>query len=139
MARPKFDEIFMDFAWRLSQRSTCKRLSVGTVITDTQHTRVLSMGYNGNAAGLANGCDREVEGNCGCLHSEENAVIKCDSPREVPKLVYITHLPCSMCAKRLINLGNVKEIVYDQQYRSDESLSLLSEAGIQIRRLVDVC
>ena len=107
--RPSFEKIYIELARTLSLRSTCKRLNVGTVITSTDFRKVLSVGYNGNASGLPNSCDREEPGNCGCLHSEENAVINCDSPRYVEKIVFVTHLPCSGCAKRLINLGNVQK------------------------------
>ncbi|MCX6109800.1 MAG: hypothetical protein NTZ90_09400, partial [Proteobacteria bacterium] len=78
--RPTFPQIYMRLAFALAERSTCKRLKVGTVITSTDFRKVLAVGYNGNATGLPNSCDRDEPGNCGCLHSEENAVINCDSP-----------------------------------------------------------
>jgi dCMP deaminase len=106
--RPSFEEIYLNLAASLASRSTCRRLKVGTVITSTDFRKVLAVGYNGNASGLPNTCDRDEQGNCGCLHSEENAVINCDTPRDVEKYAFVTHLPCAMCAKRLINLGNVK-------------------------------
>jgi dCMP deaminase len=134
-ARPSFQEIYVNLAHTLARRSTCKRLKVGTVITTTDFRKVLAVGYNGNASGLHNGCDREEEGNCGCLHSEENAVINCDSPRHIEKLVFVTHLPCAMCAKRLINLGNVKRVYYGHDYRSRVSLDLFEQAGIEVERL----
>ena len=87
MERPSFLEIYMDLAFSLARRSTCKRLHVGTVITTTDYRKVLSVGYNGNASGLANTCDRDEKGNCGCLHSEENAIINCDSPRNTEKYI----------------------------------------------------
>ncbi|MDA9189711.1 deoxycytidylate deaminase, partial [bacterium] len=108
--RPSFEEVYARLALILAKRSSCKRLQVGTVITSTDYRKVLSVGYNGNASGLKNSCDRDEAGNCGCLHSEENAVINCDSPRDVHKNVFVTHLPCVACAKRLINLGNVKKV-----------------------------
>ena len=106
--RPSFEEVLMDFAQAISKRSTCKRLQVGTVITTPDFRKVLAIGYNGNASGLPNTCDRDEPGNCGCLHSEENAVINCDSPRQTEKYVFVTHVPCPACAKRLINLGGVR-------------------------------
>lgn len=130
--RPSFDEVYMQFAETIALRSTCKRLQVGTVITTTDYRKVLAVGYNGNATGLDNSCDRDEPGNCGCLHSEENAVINCDSPRETPKFVYVTHLPCVMCAKRLINLGNVKKVVYKKEYRKKDSLEILKKVGIDV-------
>src|SRR5262245_8468393 len=133
--RPTFQEIYLKLAVLLSARSTCKRLQVGTVITSTDFRKVLAVGYNGNATGLPNTCDREEPGNCGCLHSEENAVINCDSPRHVEKIVFVTHLPCVQCAKRLINLGNVRTVYYGQEYRIRDSIELLSSVGIRVGQL----
>lgn len=134
VSRPSFDQVYMQFAEIIAQRSTCKRLQVGTVITSDDYRKVLAVGYNGNATGLANTCDSEEPGNCGCLHSEENAVINCDAPRHTKKYVFVTHLPCSMCAKRLINLGNVQKILYKNEYRKRDSLLILQEANIKVEQ-----
>lgn len=130
--RPSFEEVYMDFAFAIARRSTCSRLQVGTVITTTDFRKVLAVGYNGNASGLPNKCDRTEPGNCGCLHSEENAVINCDSPRNVEKYVFVTHLPCSQCAKRLVNLGNVKRVYYHTEYRLKDSIEILEGCGIKV-------
>ena len=133
--RPSFQEIYMRLAFSLAERSTCKRLKVGTVITSTDFRKVLAIGYNGNASGLPNTCDRDEQGNCGCLHSEENAVINCDSPRFIQKIAFVTHCPCSGCAKRLINLGNVVKVFYGQEYRSTDSHAMFQTVGIPIEQL----
>lgn len=133
--RPSFPEIYLSLAVSLARRSTCKRLNVGTVITSLDYRKVLAVGYNGNASGLPNGCDREEPGNCGCLHSEENAVINCDSPRTMDKIVFVTHMPCVMCAKRLINLGNVRRVLYGSEYRNRDAVNLFTTAGIVIEAL----
>lgn len=133
--RPSFESIYLDLARTLANRSTCSRLNVGTVITSTDYRKVLAVGYNGNATGLPNQCDREEPGNCGCLHSEENAVINCDSPRQVEKIVFVTHLPCVSCAKRLINLGNVRQVYYGEDYRVRDAIELLESVGIMVKQL----
>ena len=133
--RPTFETIYMRLAHELAKRSTCARLRVGTVITSTDFRKVLAVGYNGNATGLPNRCDSDEVGNCGCLHSEENAIINCDAPRETPKLVFVTHLPCAMCAKRLINLGNVQTVYYASTYRNLAAIELLGRAGINVAPL----
>ncbi len=135
--RPSFAEVYMDFALGISKRSTCKRLQVGTVITTTDFRKVIAVGYNGNATGLPNTCDRDEPGNCGCLHSEENAVINCDSPRQVEKFIFVTHIPCPTCAKRIINLGNVRRVIYRKEYRSIDSSPLLIQARIEVFSLSD--
>lgn len=135
MGRPSFHHINMGYAKALAERSTCQRgTKVGTVITTTDFRKVLAIGYNGNASGLPNKCDvtgEEAVGKCGCLHSEENAVINCNEPRGTEKIVFCTHLPCVMCAKRLINLGGVKQVFFANDYRSRESLLIFNEVDIR--------
>lgn len=136
-ARPSFHEIMLDMAVSIARRSTCVRLQVGTVITSVDFRKVLALGYNGNATGLPNVCDRigdAAVGNCGCLHSEENAVINCDVSRNVEKFVFVTHLPCLMCAKRLINLGGVQGVYFLTDYRLHDSVHALREVGIGVER-----
>jgi len=70
--RPSFEDIFMAFAQLLSERSTCRRAHVGCVIGSLDFRQVYSIGYNGNARGGPNDCDRHGEqavGNCGCFVS----------------------------------------------------------------------
>ncbi|MGZ3689284.1 MAG: deoxycytidylate deaminase [Bdellovibrionota bacterium] len=134
-ARPSFQSIYLELAKTLANRATCSRLQVGTVITSTDFRKVLAIGYNGNATGLPNHCDRDEPGNCGCLHSEENAVINCDAPRFIEKFVFVTHLPCVQCAKRLINLGNVKAVFYGEEYRIKDSIEILNQVGIRVEQV----
>jgi dCMP deaminase len=133
--RPSFEELYLELAFGMARRSTCRRLQVGTVITSTDYRQVLAVGYNGNATGLANHCDSETPGACGCLHSEENACINCQCARTVEKIVFVTHLPCVMCAKRLLNLGGVRLVLYGEEYRRRESLEVFASVGIPIRQL----
>src|SRR5690348_15028133 len=96
-------EVYLQFAEILAHRSTCERKQVGVVITDSSMLQVLGLGYNGNAKGLSNVCDRPNEiGHCGCLHAEINALLK--APGAVPnKLMFTTTSPCAACAKAIIN------------------------------------
>src|SRR5688572_559601 len=82
-------EVYMRMAEELAKRSTCARLQVGTVVTDQRLENVLAIGYNGNARGLPNKCDSTVPGNCGCIHSEMNALVK--APGNVrDKVVFVS-------------------------------------------------
>ncbi|MDX9973392.1 MAG: deaminase [FCB group bacterium] len=135
MERLSFPELYMQFAELIATRSTCGRLQVGAVITSADFRKVVGIGYNGNASGLPNTCDSEEPGKCGCLHAEENAIINSDTPRETPKIAFITHMPCPMCAKRLINLGSVQKVYYRKDYRSRDSVGILEGAGIEVEQL----
>lgn len=134
--RPSFESLYMNMAVSLSARSTCRRLAVGCLIVTPDYRKMVSWGYNGNASGLANDCDSDEPGKCGCLHGEENAVINCDVPRDMKKVVFCTHLPCIMCAKRLINLGGVQKVLYMNDYRIRDSIALLQSAGIPIEQYI---
>ena len=129
--RPTFPEVYMGLALQIRLRSTCYRMAVGAVVVSTDFRYVHAVGYNGNAEGLENGCDSEETGSCGCLHAEENAVINCTVPRNVEKIVFVTHLPCKACAKRFLNLGGVKRIYYAIDYRIKDSLEIFKKKGIE--------
>jgi dCMP deaminase len=121
-------EVYMRMAEELAKRSTCSRLQVGTVVTDARLENVLAIGYNGNARGLPNRCDSSVPGQCGCIHSEVNALIK--APGAVKdKVVFVTNSPCVMCAKLIINSG-VTHVFYRHAYRDPSGAELLASAGV---------
>lgn len=121
-------EVFMRMAEDLAKRSTCTRLQVGTVITDPHLENVVSIGYNGNAKGLANRCDSSVPGSCGCLHSEVNALVKAPGAMR-NKVVFVTDSPCVMCAKLMIN-ANVSHVFFRREYRDPSGLEILRSAGV---------
>src|ERR1700737_3222371 len=99
--RIPLEEVYMRMAEELAKRSTCARNQVGTVITTGDLTQVLGIGYNGNARGLPNACDSVVPGNCGCLHSEQNCLVKAGA-QQAGKLLFVTVSPCVMCAKMIV-------------------------------------
>lgn len=129
-ARTSFEDLYLRHALGLAERSTCRRLSVGCVITSADYRYVFGAGYNGNAVGLANECDSAEPGACGCIHSEANAIVNCRAGRDEAKVVFVTHSPCRMCAKLLINLGGVQRVVYGESYRSPVGLDILQDSGI---------
>ncbi|MDP9248542.1 MAG: hypothetical protein M3O95_10720, partial [Candidatus Dormibacteraeota bacterium] len=63
-ARIPLEEVFMRMAEELAKRSTCSRNQVGSVITTSDLTQVLGIGYNGNARGLPDACDSTEAGRC---------------------------------------------------------------------------
>jgi dCMP deaminase len=131
--RPSLQQIFADFSRLVARRSTCKRLQVGSVITSGDYMRVLAIGYNGNARGLPNTCDRDEPGNCGCIHSEINALLKLDYT-EPHKIMFITDSPCVGCAKAIINAG-IEQVHYLRAYRKADGLDLLRSAGIAVSQI----
>lgn len=144
--RPSWDEYFMSIAELVAGRATCLRRQIGAVIIKDR--RILTTGYNGVPAGITHcditGCLREQlkipSGErhelCRGLHAEQNAIIQAAysgvSIRDAS--IYITHFPCVVCAKMLINAG-ISEIVYGSYYPDRLSEQMLSEAGVRVRQL----
>ncbi len=121
--RPSWDEYFMQMAQLTAQRSTCLRRKVGAVIVKDKH--IIATGYNGAPRGLKHcvelgGCLREKlkipSGQrhelCRALHAEQNAIIQAATLGQSIEdgTIYITHQPCAICAKMIINAG-LKRIV----------------------------
>jgi dCMP deaminase len=103
---------------------------VGSVITTSDLTQVLGIGYNGNARGLPNRCDSTEPGACGCIHSEQNALIKAGA--QLPgKVMFVSASPCVMCAKMIIN-ANVGRVYYREAYRDPAGLNVLRQAGVEV-------
>ncbi len=127
--RIPLEEVFMRMAEELAKRSTCARSQVGTVITNPDLTQVLGVGYNGNARGLPNACDSPEPGRCGCIHSEQNALLKAGA-QEHGKVMFVTLSPCVMCAKMTIN-SNVAKVYYRSAYRDPAGLDVLRQGGIE--------
>ena len=128
--RIPLEEVYMRMAEELAKRSTCARLQVGSVITTGDLTQVLGIGYNGNARGLPNRCDSREPGNCGCIHSEQNALIKAGA--QLPgKAMFVSASPCVMCAKMIINT-NVTHVYYREPYRDSTGLDILRQAGVEV-------
>lgn len=128
VTRPPLFEVYMRMAEELAQRSTCGRLQVGTVITGPNLENVLAIGYNGNARGFPNRCDSDVPGACGCIHSEQNALVKASGGLS-GKVVFVTASPCVMCAKLMIQ-ANVAYVFYRVAYRDPAGIEVLKRGGV---------
>lgn len=125
-------EVYIRMAEALAERSTCARLQVGTVITGPELENVLAIGYNGNARGFPNRCDSTEAGKCGCIHSEQNALVK--APGQLPdKVAFVTASPCVMCAKLMIQ-AKIRWVFYRDGYRDPAGLDVLEAGGVVVVR-----
>ncbi|MGN1096732.1 MAG: deoxycytidylate deaminase, partial [Christensenellales bacterium] len=50
--------------------------------------------------------------------------------------IYVTHQPCSICTKMIINSG-IKRIVYVHPYPDEFALQLIKEANVQIEQYIE--
>lgn len=142
--RPSWDEYFMSMAELTAKRSTCLRRHVGAVIVKDRH--IIATGYNGAPRGVAHcaekgGCLREELGVpsgerhelCRALHAEQNVIIQAATLGQSIEdgAIYITHQPCAICAKMIINAG-IKRIVVREGYPDNLAVDILDEAGLKV-------
>lgn len=147
--RPSWDNYFLGVAQLVSRRSTCLRRKVGAVLV--KEKQILATGYNGAPTNISHcdskGCLR-LELNipsgqrheiCRGLHAEQNVLLQAARHGVSCKesVLYITHAPCSICAKMIINAG-VTEVVFVDEYPDDTAGSFLAEADIKVRRIEPV-
>ncbi len=144
ITRPDIDEYFLKIASVVAERSTCRRHHVGAVAVKDKH--ILATGYNGAAAGLKDclelGCLRDElnipSGTrheiCRGIHAEQNVIIQASlhGVSLEGATVYVTHTPCILCAKMLVN-AKIKRFVTFGKYADDAFIKLFKEAGIEFQ------
>ena len=148
MSRPEFDDIYMDLAVKIAQRSHCIKRHVGAVLT--KETRIVSVGYNGPPAGTHNcdeefgdnGCALDSKGSCSlAIHAEQNAILYAAKNKVNVKgsTLYVSLSPCLSCARIIYSMG-ITRVVYLNSYAdykglaSDEGLDFLSKFGVEIEK-----
>jgi dCMP deaminase len=140
--RPDIDEYFLKIASVVAERSTCRRHHVGAVAVKDKH--ILATGYNGAPSGLKDclelGCLRDEMGIksgtrqeiCRGIHAEQNVIIQASlhGVSLEGATVYVTHSPCILCAKMLVN-AKIKRFVTFSSYNDDSFVEIFKEAGIE--------
>ena len=73
---------------------------------------------------------------CMALHAEQNAIIQAASMGHAIEggTIYITHQPCVICAKMIVNAG-IQRIVVREGYPDELALEILDEAGLKVEKL----
>ncbi|MES9869562.1 MAG: dCMP deaminase family protein [Sedimenticola sp.] len=135
----KWDTRFLGLAAHISAWSKDPSSQVGAVITDGN--RIVSLGYNGFAAGVVDAPDRLEDRNTKLnltIHAEENAMIF--AKRDLTDCtVYVTHPPCPRCASKLIQeeVARIVSIAPSDDFLSrwaddlELSMQMYREAGVE--------
>jgi len=144
MARPEFDDIYIELAVKIAQRSHCIKRHVGAVLA--KETRIVSLGYNGPPAGTHNcdeeypdsGCALDSKGSCSlAIHAEQNAILYAAKNKVNIKgcTLYVSLSPCLSCARIIYSMG-ISRVVYLNSYAEykglpkDEGLEFLDKFGV---------
>ncbi len=131
----RFDRAYLKMAKTWGELSHCNRKKVGALIV--KDGMIISDGFNGTPSGFPNDCeDENNQTHWYVLHAEANAITKVAKSTNNAKnaTLYITLSPCKECSKLILQAG-IKRIVYSQQYKDVEGLSILKKAGVIIKQI----
>lgn len=141
-----WDEYFMLQAMMASFKSKDPNTKVGCVFVD-DHNHQLSMGYNGQLAGIDEtkipwGNNKTVpldqQKYAYVVHSEANAILHAKASLENSRC-YVTLFPCHECAKMIATV-RVKEVVflsdkYQDTVENQIAKRIFDMSGIKYREL----
>lgn len=129
----KYDSLYMDIAYRVSQESKCPRKQVGCVIVCT--TGLTAFGLNGHACGGPNEWPYSEDGNQEVVHSELNAMGKLleEGVSAKGSTVYVTLSPCIECSKLLVR-AKVHRVVYFEEYRKTDGIEYLKKYNVIVEK-----
>lgn len=142
----KWDKRFIDLAFKVGEWSSCCQDNRHVGAIAVRDKRILTTGYNGAPSSvpsckekgeclrrklnIPSGTRQEI---CYAVHAEQNCIaqaakmgISLDGAT-----LYVTHQPCTICTKIIINAG-IKKVIYKEGYPDDFSLTILKEAGVEI-------
>ena len=143
------DDYFMKIARLVSERSTCLKRRVGSVLVKDSH--ILSTGYNGSPSGFkhctSETCVRqklksgEKPELCRGVHAEINCIIQAAMHGTSIKgntTLYTTHFPCMSCLKLIVNAG-IEKLVYREGYNMENKIKeeLLNESKLFVRQILE--
>lgn len=141
--RPGWDEIWMNVALELSRRSTCLSRECGAIIIGDDN-QVITWGYNGTPRGEPH-CTECARTNipsgqrldlCRGIHAEQNAIDVAARHGRATNgaTLYLTHYPCSSCAKSIVQSG-IAALIFKEDYPAPLAYKTLLKGSINIKKL----
>lgn len=109
--------VFKGVCENLANLSYDSKMKVAAIVISDDFREICSIGYNGNYKGGPNERESDQVGMSGFLHAEENALfhLSVDYEKRSKLIMIVTHKPCRMCIKRIINSG-IKRVYYINDY-----------------------
>ena len=140
------DQYYIELAKDVATRSTCLRRQVGAVAVQGSFT--VATGFNSAPKGCPpcaeTGCLRQELGVpsgqrheiCRAVHAEQNVITTAANAgiSLFGAKLYVTHSPCAICAKLIINAG-IKEVVFAEGYQDELADIFLKAAGVRVRQV----
>lgn len=145
--RAPWSTVFYNILTAISQRSSCLKHKVAACVV--RNTQIISIGYNGTAAGQPECCDlwdvnhpdfKEQHRKWSAaneIHAEINALNYVSKFSSFDCNLICLYLPCVACAKHISghSIRTVCYYDYHSKEHVEQSKKILSDAGVNIVRL----
>lgn len=135
----KWNRRFLDLAKMIASWSKDPSTQVGAVIVDGMR-RVVGVGFNGFPRGIADTEERLHDRTTKyglIVHAEANAILNAIGSVQ-GCVIYCTHIPCTGCAKLIIQAGLSRVCIPSGSFLStwaeeqESAMKMFSEAGITV-------
>lgn len=129
-------QVFTDFVSKIADLSVSQTLKVGAIALKIDFSKIGSFGYNGSYTGACynpeTGGEEESlqSGLSGFVHAEMNLVAKFREHDPENYIILLTHSPCDVCMKLIINSG-FKYVYWKEYYRVTNHLDVFNQLGIK--------
>lgn len=133
MASDKWHKFYLEMAKQFASMAKDPRLHVGAVIVTKDG--ILYPGYNGWEMGGTNEPDSLEPGQSGTVHAEANAILKFNPTIHKGSTMYLTHNPCIVCARMIVNTQAITAVYYGEEYRDVRGVNILKERGIRCEKV----
>lgn len=152
MIRPSWDDVWMDCAKAVAQRSLCARAQVGAVIVSADNL-VQAASYNGPRPGFDHEglsctywCPRSLSDDksadysaCESTHAEASALVRADRSKLAGGTIFSTAGTCINCARLIAHTGLARLVHVvtsaDAHRDPDRVEDFLIAAGLEVVRL----
>ncbi len=120
-------EVFEEILQKISSLSTSSSLKVAAIAFRRDFKNIAAFGYNGSFKNAEINTETGTEeeslepGKSGFVHAEMNMIAKFREQDSENYAVFLTHSPCTVCAKLLIN-ADFKFVYWLNEYRETAHL-----------------
>lgn len=127
----KYNNMYMDVAYRISLMSHCIRCKVGAILVHDGN--IISIGWNGTPENTCNQCEDDTNTTLDTvLHAELNCLRKIQNHSCLPNsTLFVTTAPCLPCADEIMARG-IKHVVYGELYRLPDGVNRLIQHGVTV-------
>lgn len=127
-------DIYVNIVQEFAAKSKDPKFQVGALVVTPEG--ILYPGYNGDEIGGDNERDSMETGKSDFVHAEQNTILKFNPTIHKDCHMYVTHNPCAVCARMIVNTQAISVVWYINEHKADmKGVEILKKRGIYCRKI----